>query len=223
MKISMMRLMKWGLLLGLTAYSLALLRVDLMRSWLHARGFFSDIIPGVNYPLPSERFFAINTSLTVVLLSGITLLFAISFICSETAATDRRRSLYCLVQMFFFAGLTLDERLQIHERAGALLGMDDAVLLLGLGVFELAVLFGLGRIHRARSDYRNYLLLAGILFAMMVAVDGWWPTHAPGRLSLEDLSKTWAITALFAYAWRYCLGRIFSLRAQAAKQQVNPA
>ncbi len=206
-----MKVLKFLLFAALLCYSAALLGVDFTCSQEHARGYFSDIVDGVDYPLPYYALFGINTTLTVVLLSGISILFAVCIGCGNRTERGGKPLFFLWSQFFFFLYLTCDERLLIHEKAGLILGMEDAFLLIGLGIIELLLLFVAGDVMKQGVKLKGCLLVACAFFAAMVFIDAFLPPRMPGRLALEDLSKTWAIVFLFMYAWHFSMGWISDL------------
>lgn len=191
------------ILLGL--YSVSLLFVDLRLGQEFVRGYFSDIVIGADYPLPYRAFYGINTSLTVFLLAGIALLFSVCVGMGRNGGSLERRPGFEWAQIFFFIYLAFDERLLVHEKAGSLLGIEDALLIGGLGVVELLLLFWLGDVLRQPRRVKKWLLPAAVCFALMVCIDGFFPSGMRGRLAAEDLSKTWAAAFLWVYAWKYCM------------------
>lgn len=108
-------------------------------------------------------------------------------------------------QVIFFLYLASDERLLIHEKTAAVLGMNDSFLILGLGLVELALLFFFGEVVKQPWRLKGWLLPVCAFFGLMVFVDAFLPERMPGRLALEDLSKIWAIVFLLIYAWKYCM------------------
>lgn len=192
----------------LGVYSVALLFIDLYSGQELVRGYFSDIVAGVDHPLPYRAFYGINTSLTVVLLSGIALLFLVCVAAGRNSGSQQGRLWFQWSQILFFIYLAFDERLLIHEKMGSLLGVEDALLIGGLGVVELVLLFWIGDVLRQPWKVKGWLLPAAGCFALMVCIDGFFPTEMRGRLASEDLSKTWAVAFLWAYAWKYCMALI---------------
>lgn len=199
----------------LGVYSFALLLVDLQLGQEFARGYFSDIVVGTDYPLPYRAFYGINTSLTVVLLSGIALLFLVCMGAGRNNGKQDRQFWFQWSQIFFFIYLACDDRLLIHEKAGSVLGVEDALLIGALGVLELLFLFLVGDVLRQPWKVKGWLLPAAGCFAIMVCIDGLFPSGMRGRLAVEDLSKMWAIVFLWVYAWTYCMDLI---RASSQKE-----
>ena len=200
-----MKILRIVLFTLLVLYSLTLLGIDISLSEFHVRGYFSDIVDGVNYPLPYFALFGINTTLTVVLLIGISILFSVSIVCINKFGNDRKSLIFAWSQVIFFFYLACDERLMIHEKIDMIFGVNDSILLLLLGALELFFLFVFGNLLRQERTLKICLFKACVLFALMVFVDAFMKGQIPGRLSLEDLSKTWAIVFLYIYAWRYCM------------------
>ena len=195
----------------LAVYSASLIWVDVQLGQDHVRGFFSDIVTGSDYPLPYRAFFGINTTLTVVMLMGSSFFFAVCIGCSAQKGTRHRALLFQWSQVVFFLYLACDERLLIHEKMAAVLGMNDSFLILGLGLIELALLFFVGEVIKQPWRLKRWLLPVCAFFGLMVFVDAFLPERMSGRLALEDLSKTWAIVFLLIYAWQYCMDWIVGL------------
>ncbi len=200
--------MKWPriiLFFLLTVYSAVLMWIDVQWGQDQVRGFFSDITSGAEHPLPYRAFFGINTTLSVVMLSGIALLFAVCAQCSRQRDLGRRIRIFEYSQILFFLYLAADERLLIHEKLASMVGFEDAFFILGLGLVELVLLFAVGNVARQPWKVSGWLLPAGGFFGLMVFVDACLPEQMVGRLSVEDLSKTWAIFFLLNYAWQYAM------------------
>ncbi len=203
--------MKWVgmfLLTLLVIYSAALFVIDLQLGQNHVRGFFSDIMAGADYPLPYRALYGINTSLMVVLLSANALFFLVCAGVSEARGISGARRGFEWSQVLFFLYLACDERLLIHEKMGSILQMNDAIWILSLGIAELLLLFIFGEVARQPWRLKGWLLAAAAFFGVMVYVDAFLPSAMPGRLPLEDLSKTWATVFLLVYSWNYCMESI---------------
>ncbi len=192
---------------ALSVYSVGMIAIDVFKGRDVARGFFSDIVAGQDYPLPAKALYGLNTSLCVTLLAGTALLYAVS-VAAPSGKRTPRDLCFQVAQVFFFVYLAADDRLRIHELVGYTIGIEDAFLLLGLGVLEVAMLFFLGRVHHWPWRVKGWLVAAGGLFFVMVVIDAFFPKEMKGRLALEDLAKLWAIVFLFLHAWNYCLARI---------------
>ena len=61
--------------------SVALLMMDLRCGQDYVRGFFTDILPGADYPLPYQALFGINTTLAVCMLWGMCKSVSLSVVC----------------------------------------------------------------------------------------------------------------------------------------------
>ena len=190
--------------------SVALLLMDVRLGQESVRGIFSDIVPGTDYWLPYQALFGINTTLTVCMLTGISLLFLFCAGLGRHMSIRGAHMGFLWFQALFFLYLACDERLLIHEKIGSLLSINDAIWILALGVVELLVLVFIGDVVRLPWRIKGWLLAAATGFSIMVCVDALFPSQMPGRLALEDLSKTWAIIFLLIYAWQYCTDFIIS-------------
>ncbi|MEJ7840938.1 MAG: hypothetical protein WKF95_04150 [Rubrobacter sp.] len=205
------RWVRWAGIAALGAYSVALIAVEIKISQNFARHFFTDITGPV-------RFYAVNTTLSVFLLWSTALVFAGCFICTRDNGQHRRERAFYLSQVLMFGFLGFDDRFLLHEALGAKVAFSDALILFGVGALELGLLITLGGLagaHRGRD--RRYLYLAALFFALMVAIDGLLPREMVPRLSLEDLSKTWAGALLFMFACK-----IFYDRVEDLKQETHP-
>lgn len=203
--------MKWTaisvfLLVGL--YSVALLLTDINLGQDFVRGYFSDIVTGTDYALPYKAFFGINTSITVVMLVGIALLFLVCIDIEQQMAPCGLRVFFLWSQVFFFLFLAADERLLIHEKLGSLLHVEDALLIFGLGLIELVLLIFVGRVMKQAWRVKGWLIPAALCFAVMVCIDALLAPDIQGRLAMEDLSKTWSILFLLIHAWHCCKNSI---------------
>ena len=190
-------------LLGL--YSVALGLIDVQLGQDAVRGYFSDIITGTDYLLPYRALFGINTTLSVSMLTGTALIFLVCIGLGQRRGRSGRPVLFQWSQVLIFLFLACDERLLIHEKVGALLHIEDALVIAGLGFVELVLLVFVGDVMQQPWKMKGWLILAAIFFALMVGVDGLLPSGMSGRLALEDLSKTWAVLFLLIYAWQYCM------------------
>ena len=176
----------------LVLYSGALVGIELLGSAELARHLCTDIVG------PS-RLFALNTSLCAGMLLGAAVLLWFAAHIGAIPPTDR---LYFRLQALLFLYLGVDDRFLLHETWGRLLRIDDALILLALGVAQLALLWRLGRLRARSRAARLYLLGAGVAFGVMVVVDGFAAQLAElPRLTLEDGAKAWGAALLLAFAW----------------------
>jgi hypothetical protein len=128
-------------------------------------------------------------------------MFKIILATLPTSENNLKQTRFYRSQVLFFAYLGLDDRFLIHEYLGHILGINDAVILAALGLSEIALLVIWGDCQQWSQATRNYLLGAAICSCMMVLIDGTFPREMIPRLSLEDLSKTWANTFIFLFSW----------------------
>jgi len=170
------------------------------------RYFFTDIEclkPKPNIQVPETRlllaFYGINTFLTSLLLWSTALLFAVALLGAEAQAYMKRW--FYLSQICFFTYLSIDERFMLHETFGRWFALNDAYLLLGLGIVELMVLLALGRLTTMPRAALLFLFAAGGFFSLMILIDARFPAEWLLRLSLEDLTKLLGAFSLFGFAW----------------------
>ena len=179
----------------LTLYSIAIIAIEYVMGATTARYYLTDISGPV-------VFYAVNTSLTTMLLALVIYNFVL---CLDRSSIRRDRFLaggwFIWSQIAIFGFLVLDERFMIHERLGGILGVNDAFILLGLGFIELFLLIKIGDIVWSKNPKSIAIVLAGFLFGIMIFIDAFLPSELTLRLSLEDLSKTWACFFLFVYSY----------------------
>lgn len=204
-----MRWVRWAGIVALVAYSVTLIAVEVRISQDFARHFFSDITGPV-------RFYAINTTLSVFFLWSAALIFAACFVCTHANGWHKKERAFYLSQVLVFGFLGFDDRFLIHEWLGGKAGLNDALILLGVGVLEVILLLTLGGLMSTQlKRNRRYVNLAAVFFALMIAIDGLVPRELVPRLSLEDLSKTWASAFLFVFAWSIYYAKIDALKREA--------
>jgi hypothetical protein len=192
------------LFLLLAVYSFTLMVIEWQTSQDFVRQFVTDI--GEDKIL----FYGINTTLSVFLLWATALLFGICLLCVNKIK-ERKDYLFYLSQVIMFAYLGFDDRFLIHERIGALLGRNDAYLILGLGLIEIGLLVWLGNLRQKTKAARVFLYSAAVFFAIMVVIDAKFPSQMLLRLSLEDITKLWADICLALFAYEILKQRIAQL------------
>jgi hypothetical protein len=209
--------MRWVLGLGtlaLGAYSATLIAVEVRVSQDFADYFFTDITGPV-------RFYAVNTTLAVFLLWSAALIFAACYVCTHADGRHKKERAFYLTQILVFGYLGFDDRFLIHEWLGGRLRkvgleLNDATILIGIGALEVVLLLTLGELMGTRlKRNRRYVYLAALFFALMVAIDSLVSPELIPRLSLEDLSKTWASAFLFMFAWSIYYDKITALKREA--------
>lgn len=186
----------WFLIAMLFFYSIGLGLIELLLGQGAVRHFFTDITSPKN---PSVMFYAINTTLTVFLLWATALLFIIR--CVVDSGVLKKERFFFVSQSVIFFVLGVDDRFLIHEQIGQKTGIEDAFILLAIGVMELGFLFTLGRELLRKPAILFPLLFGGGFFFIMVVIDAFVPSRTPLRLSAEDLTKLWACFCLFLYGW----------------------
>ena len=174
-------------------YSTLLVSLEWSTSQASVRPYFADISGPVH-------FYAVNTSLSVFLLGATGLLFlvALSFTGPESPP---REKLFYFSQACVFAYLAADDRFLLHEYIGKQLHIDDAFVLLSIGLTEAACLVCLGRSYLNKGKTLVPLVLASGLFGLMVLFDGFVPRDMTLRLSGEDLFKTWSCFCFLLFGW----------------------
>jgi hypothetical protein len=177
--------------LALVIYSCTLLRLEAQTSQDHVRPYFSDV-------LSSVPFFAVNTTLSSLLQFSAAMLL---FFAASSASRPGRQCLLYAFQGFLLLYTAADDRFMFHERLSTFLDVGDGWLMLALTGLNLCAYLAL-----FKSSYFNLamlisLIFSAILFFMMMVFDTILPEKMFLRLSLEDLSKTWAAFFLFTFGW----------------------
>ena len=147
--------------------------------------------------------YGINTTIATVLLALTSFVFFLSYRHESEGDKTSKMSLFFLFQAIIFGYLALDERFMLHERIGYVLGIHDSIILLLVGVAELAVLFYFKQISMSILKINKYILIAALGFLIMIIVDVFGASRGFLRLSTEDLFKLWAIFFLFQYAMEF--------------------
>lgn len=196
-------------------YTIFLMLIEFRYSQQVVRQFFTDIKGDV-------PFYAINTSLCVFLLWATALLFAISIVCINDLAKNRKELFFYLSQIFIFGYLGCDDRFLFHENIANFLNIHDALILLGIGLAEIVFLFMYGEIRKQPNFIKKDLIVAVFLFGIMIVIDAFLPSQLRLRLSVEDLAKLWADVFLFLFAWDICCLKINQLKAEIRANKETP-
>jgi len=200
-----MRAIIVGSMILLSIYSFIIIALELKFGQAYIRHYMTDIEGPV-------RFFAINTSISVFLLWSCAVLFLLIISITENWTNRGHDRLFYISQVLLFLYLGVDDRFKVHEPLGGIVGFNDAFVLLIIGAGELAVLYFLGNLKQYPKKVLLYLFVAGAFFGAMVFIDGFVQSELVLRLSLEDLTKTWASFFLFMFAWEICRDNIRRLR-----------
>lgn len=185
---------RWAVL-GLIAYSLALLGAEFVGGLPLARDLCGDIL-GVT------RFHGVNTTLSVFLLGSGALLLVFTL---ATRVVDRRERRYFQAQAALLAWLAVDDRFLVHETLGQRTGVPDALILFASGLVQLGLLWRMARLPERSARARRLLFWAAGAFALMCVVDASQDAFDwPGRMSTEDLAKTWGCACLLGFVWSVC-------------------
>ena len=188
------RLARWTVV-GLVAYSLALFCAEWVGGLPLARDLCGDI-------LGMTRLHGINTTLSVFLLGSAALLLVFTL---ATRVVDRRERRYFQAQAALLAWLAIDDRFLVHETLGERTGVPDALILFASGLVQLGLLWWMARLPERTARARRLLLGAAGAFALMCAVDATQDAFVwPGRMTTEDLAKTWGGACLFGFVWSIC-------------------
>ncbi len=190
----------------LAVYSVVLIILELQTSQEHIRNYFTDIQGPV-------RFYAVNTTLSVMLLWATALIFLIARHC-DGQARRRERSWFYLSQAVLFFCLGIDDRFQFHEWAAFRLDIPDHYVLILVGLAEVGCLLYWRRVLFSNRTAVSNLVLGGALFLVMLGIDALAPEKQILRLSLEDLCKAWSAMFFCFYGWAFLQREIEQLRKE---------
>ena len=196
-----MKTLNWLLFVGLGLYSVALIDIEFCTSQDYVRHYVSDVEGPV-------RFYAVNTTISVFMLWATALLFGVGLWCATEANESWRTRLFLLSQIGIFTWLGLDDRFRIHEYIAEHAGIGDHFVLIAVGVAEIIFLAVLGWEIILRRRVVMWLAVASVLFAVMLFFDAVVPHDALLRLSVEDVTKTWAAMCFCLFAWNILSDRI---------------
>lgn len=187
-----MKLPGWIVLSLLVAYSGSLVWVELNTSQAYVRQYFTDIEGDV-------LFYAVNTTLSVFLLAGTSLLLSFAALAGPGAVGNVRP--FLLSQAAMFGLLALDDRFQLHERLGYRLGVPDHYVMLAWAAAEAILLLLFCRPRHVTARMAVLFLAGTAFFALMMVFDALVPADAILRLSIEDLAKSWGAAMFFGFGW----------------------
>ena len=191
----------------LAIYSVILISLEINVSQEYVRNFFTDIEGDV-------ALYAVNTSLSVLLLLGTSFIFIIVLKTLPKEESSKKRILFYRSQVMLFAYLGLDDRFLIHEYIGYVFKINDAFIFIGLGILEIILILAYNDYQHWSIRTKKYLLLAAAFSILMILIDGAFPREIVPRLSLEDLSKTWANAFIFMFAWSILMHNVNILKSK---------
>lgn len=189
----------------LLIYTIVILSIEFFTSQDFVRNFLTDI----NGPVP---FYAVNTSLSTLLFVMTGVLFLVSYQVIEKSPHNKKEIWFYISQVFIFIYLGMDDRFMIHERTKHNVGIDGDFIIGFFALAELLVLIYLGKIHKKDLNTKISLLLAGCFTFIMLIFDNLVPEEMLFRLSIEDLSKTWAGFFLLLFSWNFLSNNITKIR-----------
>lgn len=178
---------------AMAIYTIGLIGLEATTSQQVVRPYFSDIED-------VSPLFGINTTVSTFLLAGAALLMLFAASTSHHRQLRQRRH-FMISQGMVFGFLAADDRFQIHERIGFWLEISDSFVMMGWALIEVASLVWLFRPQFAPLRAIAFFAAGVALFGIMFAIDTWGSGQGYLRLSLEDLSKTWAGVMFLAAAW----------------------
>ena len=205
-----MKWLRFAPLVLMVIYSLTLIALELATSQDHVRHYFTDIEGPV-------RLFAINTTLSVFLLWACALIFCVVLLVIRRAPDSSRERLFCGSQVVVFGYLGADDRFLLHERLSDVVPLHDTLILVFVGLLEVAALALWGDLGNRPWKVRLCVVAAAVLFAIMAVIDALVPSEIVLRLSFEDLSKVWAAWFLFLFSWQILESHVARLEDAAAR------
>ncbi len=189
----------------LLLYSIVILSIEFFISQDFVRNFLTDI----NGPVP---FYAINTSLSSLLFVMTGVIFLVSYQLIEKTSNNKKEIWFYISQILIFIYLGIDDRFMIHERTKHNIGIDGDFIIAFFAATELLILIFLGNIRKRDLNTKISLLLAGCFTFIMLIFDNLIPEEMLFRLSIEDLSKTWAGFFLLLFSWNILSNNITKIR-----------
>lgn len=181
----------------LLLYSIIIFGLELISGQQYVREYLDDIKGEV-------IFYGINTTINTILLTIISYTFILCKVNYMQLNKGKKSFLPFLVLQFtVFLYLAIDERFIVHERIGYILGIADEYLLVLIGVFELIILYKWNELNWTNNLKSYALYFGGLFFGIMILIDYFGGQNTIMRLSLEEISKTWAIFFLFIYSLEF--------------------
>jgi hypothetical protein len=206
---------KYSVAAFLAVYSITLLVTQALTSEKFVRPYFDDIVGKV-------AFYGVNTSLSAFFLVATALTFFLSL--SLIKDNNKDEKIFYMSQIVIFLYLAIDDRFQIHDSEWVMsIPFLGNLLFPIVGVVNLYFLWKYGKILEKDRRILKPLLIASILFAIMFTIDVFGPkVNMYLRLSLEDLSKTWANVFFFLFAYNIFQSKVALLQNK-EKEEVNYA
>jgi len=180
----------------LAIYSVLLVFVEIWTTQDYVRNYFTDISGPV-------FFYAVNTSLSVILFFATALMFSICLVMSDKVANQTIEQKFYISQIFLFVYLGLDDRFLIHDLVLPHIGINGDYVLAVLAVLEGVILLKLGNVLNKNKSTKTYFFLAVLFGFLMFIADLLLPSDLVLRLSMEDLCKTWTAFFLLLFAWAH--------------------
>ncbi|EMR03949.1 hypothetical protein [Cesiribacter andamanensis] len=187
----------------LIVYSILLLVTHTLTSEKYVRPFYTDIT-GEVYG------YGVNTSLSAFFLgsTAVVFLLCLAFIKNESQKDEK---IFYYSQIILFIYLAIDERFQVHDVDPIIRYHGDMILPM-LGLLQIYLLFRYGHMLSKPKKVQLPLIIASALFVVMVFVDIVGPKISlPLRLSIEDLSKTWANAFFFLFSYNVYIEKVRSI------------
>lgn len=181
-------------LLILSIYSAILLAIEFKTSQDYVRQFFTDIEG-------DAMFFAVNTTASVSLLLGTSMLLMFAALAVGAKKQPEARP-FLVSQSLMFGLLAFDDRFQLHERIAYRVDIADHYVMAVWALLEITAIIAFLQLRHASIQMTLLFLFGCGFFAIMMGFDALVPHNMLMRLSIEDLAKTWAAAMFFGFAWQ---------------------
>ncbi len=190
-----MKVIRIVIFIVLGIFSILMILTELKEGQDYVRHYFTDISGPV-------LFYGINTTMNTFILWAYSFVFVIVLSIQKISG---KHLLFVLSQIGIFMYLGFDDRFKFHEIAGEIIGINDALIVGGVGVLEVVCLFWLGEVYKLKRDIYIFLIIAALFFFIMSVIDFAFPHEMTLRLTFEDLFKIWSSLFLLLFAWKYLL------------------
>jgi len=196
----------------LAIYSIMLIFVELWTTQEYVRNYFTDISGPV-------FFYAVNTSLSVILFFATALMFSICLVMSEKVPNLTIEQKFYISQVVLFVYLGLDDRFLIHDLVLPHVGINGDYVLAVLAVLEGMILLKLGNVLNKNKPTKTYFFLAVLFGLLMFIADLLLPPELVLRLSMEDLCKAWTAFFLLLFAWAHFEKELKQLKSSSSVER----
>jgi hypothetical protein len=156
--------------------------------------YFADITGPV-------MFYAVNTTLSVLLLWGTGLIFLLCFFIETETTRDLRRIAFYFSQIIVFWFLAFDDRFGLHEYLGSAFQIHKAYILLFWGCLEGIALTWSESFHKSSLAAKFNIILAAFLFFCMFLVSALVPPEVIMFETVKDMLKIWSSLFIILFSF----------------------